>query len=186
MQEIFDLNNYKKQLIDKYVYEIDNNEVAKTKRTEYLKQHYSDEFLQTLIHDTQDFIITLIENNLSNHVGYAEIDLLKDAEFMFLNLIGGWFSDTFFTVECESGEKIISLHLLKQFLGTSFRIEDDYRGEDAVDEDDDFAIYNTYYYPFIRIIGNFSTLKNKYEELRKTKQNELVLTLKRKLDDGRL
>lgn len=182
MQEIFNLNNYKKQLINKYSYEIDNNEVAKTKRAEYLKQHYSDEFLQTIIDDTQHFVLTLIENNLNNHVGYAEIDLLKNAEFIFLNLIGGWFSDTLFTLECGSDEKVISLHLLKKFLGPSFRIEGDYRGGDVIDEDGDFVIYNTYYYPFIRIIGNFSSLQEKYDELKQVKQIELMLTLKRKLD----
>lgn len=180
--DIFNIDKYKNYLINHFRYEMDNSDERKKYRKNYLESQYSDEFLQRIVDDTLSFIIEFIESNLHNIHNYMDVDLLEDAGYINLNLIGGWFSDTLYSIGTEESKKIISYHLLHKFLGTSFRIEEDYNTYAVVDKGDDFDIYNEYHYPFIRITGDFSLLKSKYDELRELKQKELILALKRKLN----
>ena len=179
MNEIFNLENYKNYLIEVYTYEIDNNEYSKNKRKEYLENHYSDEFLESIINDTLNFSIYLLESNLGNETRWCDIDLLEDASYIFLNLTGGWFSDTLYRINYDGKEITISKHLLKKFLGNNFWIEEDSQINAVIDEDDEYTIYNEYYYPFIRISGNFKNLEDKYRSIKELKQKESVLVLKR-------
>lgn len=182
MNEIFNLENYKNYLIGVFHYEIDNNETSENKRRKVLNNHYGDEQLQKIIDDTLSFSIYLLECNLQNETRWCDIDLLEDADYIFLNLTGGWFSDTLYKINCKDSEITISRYLLKRFLGNDFKIYEDSYGEETSDVDDDFEIYNEYYYPFIRIIGDFQQLEEKYQSLKELKQNELIMVLKRKIE----
>ena len=179
MNEVFELENYKNYLIDTYRYEIDNNEFSKNKRKELLKKWYGDELLQNIISDTMDFVIYLSEKNLNNENCWYDIDLLEDANYIFLNLTGGWFSDVLYRINLEGKVITISRHLLRRFLGEKFIIEEDSHIESYLDEADEYTIYNEYYYPFIRISGDFKSLEEIYLSLKEHKQNELILVLKR-------
>lgn len=185
MNEIFNLERYKEHLVSVYHYKMDNNEVSKNKRIQNLKNHYGDECLQRIINDTQAFIIYLLENNLTNETHICDIDLLEDPDYIFLNLVGGWFSDTLYKLNINGDDKIISRYLLKKFLDKKFRIEEDSRCETSLDEDDYYAIYSEYFYPFIRIIGDFQKEHEKLEELKKQKHEELVLILKRNIEKNK-
>ena len=120
--DIFNIDKYKNYLINHFRYEMDNSDERKKYRKNYLESQYSDEFLQRIVDDTLIFIIEFIESNLHNIHNYMDIDLLEDAGYINLNLIGGWFSDTLYSIGTEESKKIISYHLLHKFLGTYFRI----------------------------------------------------------------
>ena len=175
---MFKIEEYKKYLIDYYCNECDNNELKRNKRKEYLERNYSDEFLQRIIQDTLSFISFFVENNFNNKKGYIEIDLLENLGGINLNISGGWFSDVLYSFGTYENELIISRHLLEEFLGNNFRIEEDHKVEERVDIFDE-DVYTEYYYPLIRITGNFGLLQEKYNELKYQKQNELIRVLRK-------
>ena len=179
MKEIFNLENYKRRLIEFYAYEMDNNDIARNKRKEQLAIFYSDQFLQSVIDDTLNFSIYLLESNLSNETCWYDIDLLEDAHYVFLNLTGGWFSDVLYKVNLNGKDITISRYLLNRFLGKDFHIQEDSNCEAVVDEDDSCTVCAEYSYPFLRIVGNFQTLHSKLDEIKLMKQTELVLALKK-------
>jgi len=175
---MFNVEEYKNYLIDYYCNECDNNEERRNKRKDYLERNYSDEYLQRIINDTLNFISTFVENNFNNQKGYIEIDLLENLGGINLNISGGWFSDVLYSVGTYESELIISRHLLEEFFENDFRIEEDHKVEEVVDEFDE-DVCTEYYYPLIRITGDFSILQEKYEELKIKKQNELIRVLKK-------
>ena len=78
--------------------------------------------------------------------------------------------------------KTISKHLLHKFLGEEFHIYfDENEVEYYDDEDPDMIIGNSYSIPELVIDGKKECIKEKYEELRKLKQEELVRVLKKKI-----
>ena len=78
--------------------------------------------------------------------------------------------------------KNISKHLLHRFLGEGFHI---YFDENVVeyydDEDPDMIIGNSYSIPELVIDGKKELIKEKYEQIKKLKQAELVRALKKRI-----
>lgn len=180
MTEIFNFEQYKKYLIDYYVYDRDNGEIARNERKNILEARYPDEYLQEIINNTIEFLIQFIENNLGKR--YCHIEIVGDEHFVFTNCTGGWPPDTYIPIQLNNQTTMISEHLLNKFLGKSFRIERYTEEFELYEEDDDFGIGYIYAYFYLSIVGDFSLLQDKYEELRNLKQNELITILKRKLN----
>ena len=173
MHNIFNLENYKEYLISYYFYNCDNNENKKSERKRILEQGYSDEYLQEIIDNTQEFILGLIDNCDNSSI---IIDLAQDAEPIFTNCTGGYHPDVLMTID-EIDKRIkISKHLLKVFLGKNFMIYLDEEETEYFDEDDEFIIGCSYFHPKLNITGDF--LK-KREELKQEKQIKLVKVIKK-------
>lgn len=126
---MFDLEEYKEEVIAYYRWERDNTEEERIKRRKMLSIRYSDEYLLNIIQNTEEFIYYLInkmetENKVIDDNIYTLIELESDKATYYnntlnLNLTGGWPSDTFFYI--EKG-KLISMSLLRKFF-KCFHIE---------------------------------------------------------------
>ena len=178
MLESFDLDSYKEHLISYYYYECDNNEICKEKRKITLESRYTDEYLLEVINNTKEFITILLNQTINTNRTYIEYELFSDNHYIFTNCTGGWHPDTLLSVFSDEEDKLISLYLLKKFLGSDFKIEFDSNIEECLDDsDEDFVIGAIYYTPKLIIVGNFNSLKGKQEELQ---EEQLVRFLKRK------
>lgn len=137
------LEEYKNALINVYRYEIDNCEVRKIKREEYLNKHYGDEYLNKIINDTYRVIKTILNTYESN---YYYIDMNDDTTcYISLNLTGGYFSDRLYI---DSYGNIISEYILKRTFGNRLSVdlkEDEYDFEtddpDIVSFDYSYSLY---------------------------------------------
>lgn len=172
--ERISLEEYKSFLVNKYVYEYDNNESRRQKREVLLNKQYPSEYLESIITGTYAFVDKIIEMAENNYHGYVEIPL--DYEPMIthisLNLIGGWASDT---IVSDSENNIYSISLLKKVFGPKFYIEPcKVEITESLDEADDFAILS-------EIPAYFSYIECSKEVLESVKERVKVLT-KNKLD----
>jgi len=166
------IEEYKFYLINKYRYECDNNEIQREKRLSLLNKLYKDEYLESIIIGTYNFANKIIEMSENNYNGYIEIPLENEPKIIdiFLNLTGGWMSDT---IVSDSENNFYSIGLLKQIFGKFFYIEPN-RVEftEELDEDDDFSILSEIpsYYLYIQCKKEVIDNAKKTKVLRITKK----------------
>ena len=90
------LNDYKKHLVEHYVYEIDNDSSKQEIRKQSLERQYSDEQLSAIINNTYSFLKELLEY-LEPYDTFWKIPLEEDTtSYISLNLVGGYSSDTLY------------------------------------------------------------------------------------------
>lgn len=120
--EQINLEEYKKFLVNNYKHEYDNNEYQKNIRTDLLKNKYKNEYLESIIVGTYNFIQKIFEISDNNYFGYIEIALENEPciTYIDLGLIGGWMSDT---VVKDSDNNFYSVGLLRKIFGPFFDIE---------------------------------------------------------------
>jgi len=116
------LEEYKCYLINKYSYEIDNSELRRLRRMNLLNSNYKDEYLESVIIGTYNFINKIIEIYENNYFGYIKIPLEMEPVItdINLNLVGGFISDT---VVSDSDNNFYSIGLLKKVFGSFFYID---------------------------------------------------------------
>lgn len=183
MLSIFSLEDYKNYLISFYYYECDNNIVSREKRRTILETHYTDEFLSDIIHNTESFIMYFLEQVINREENYISFELFNDQRHIFTNCTGGYSPDYLIPISCGLEDKYISKYLLQKYLGSNFRIDFDDDIEEILDDvDEDIVIGGIYCTPKMIITGNFSSLQEKYDALKKQKQEELVRVLRKRLE----
>ena len=160
------LAEYKQHLINVYVWPIDGNIDEIEKRKIIINEKYSDEYFEKIISDTNSFICDVLSSETLEHgyfIKYIDDDTTSN---IYLNLHGGWNSDTLF-VDDSTG-RIISRYLIEQTFGSHLQIEvkcDEI--EDTSDED----ILSYYYRYYIYMQGfpeNIDEIKKDF--LGKSKQ----------------
>ena len=141
------LNEYKKHLIDYYVYETDNTEECRVERKKTLENIYKDEYLQEIINNTYDFIKIILKTETLEE-GYCSFEIedykIKSID---LNLKGGWYSDYLYY---DNEGKIISEYILKQEFGRFFDIHIENKKEPVNTEDKTIVSYIPHYYLYMQ------------------------------------
>lgn len=179
---LFNAQEYKEYLINYYYYPCDNTNEKRSKRKELLEHKYTDEYFEEIVRNTEQFILQFLEICVTEDTNYIRIPLEYSLDYIFTNCTGGWHPDVLVPVDSIEGGKIVSKYLLNKFLGKEFHIYfDENEVEYFDDEDPDMVIGNSYSIPELVIFGKKEIIKEKYEELRKIKQLELVRVLKNKI-----
>ncbi len=110
------LEKYKNYLINYCESICDDTELRRGWRREALEEKYSDEYLQKVVDGSFAFLEDIFSSETLSE-DYCEFSLDENTtEVISLNLIGGVFSDTLFTVS----DKTISKHILKEIFGEKF------------------------------------------------------------------
>ena len=108
------LEEYKEILANHFIHNQDNNLIKLNERKKYLSEHYSDEYLNKIISDTYQFIEDVLNNEMIEK-DYFSMSLSNNPiGDIFLNLVGGWNSDTLYFDSCG---RIISNRILKSVFG---------------------------------------------------------------------
>ena len=129
---MFNFDEYKKYLIDYYKWECDNNEESYNKRKWHVNHFYSDEDLNNIVINTEEFIHYLMgklttNTKVHNDNIFDNVELIDEPPpHIMYNFIsngcgGGWHSDELFFMDNKENDPI-SLYLTKQFFGKSFRM----------------------------------------------------------------
>ena len=152
------LEEYKKHLIDNYVHEIDNTNERRAAREEILEKEYGDFQLLRIINDTYSFVMSVLESDTLKH-GYYEFPIDYDTtDYINLNLVGGWHSDTLFM---DSRKRVISKYILKKVFGNYLDIS--VREEINEHEEDDIVGFDYDYYIYMQgFPKNLDEVKEKY------------------------
>lgn len=136
------LEEYKMLLINTYRYEIDNNDAKRKERSISLSKQYGDSYLQKIITDTYEFINDIFSQDTINN-GYCSFPLAENTtSYISLNLVGGYYSDTLFTV---LNNKIISESILENIFGKKFYIEVEEEEIDFETNDEDIISFDCIY-----------------------------------------
>ena len=146
------LEDYKSYLVGVYKHECDNTENERLKRITLLNKKYENEYLESVIDGTYNFINKIIKISDDNYNGYIKILLENEPEIIYidLNLTGGWMSDT---IVNDSNNNFYSIGLLKKVFGDFFSIEPcEIEFSEEVEEEDDFSIVSEVpsYYLYIQ------------------------------------
>lgn len=142
------LIDYKNYLINKYSYEIDNNDIKRNNRKQHLIKYYSDEYLEKIINDTYSVIREIFDRENQEYFNIKLYDY-NNVAYVSLNLHGGWFSDRLYI---DSNNRIISEYILKHIFGNKICIfvnEEEYRFDSC---DPDIVSFN---YENFLILQNF-------------------------------
>lgn len=116
---MINLEDYKKYLVTVYKYPIDNNEKKRLERMNHLNESYGDDYLNKIINDTYSFIKDIFDKK-DDECDYYSLDLDDDTTCgIWLNLTGGWDSDTLF-IDPEAN--IISRYILERTFGERFSV----------------------------------------------------------------
>lgn len=110
------MEDYKEDLVNHYVYEIDNDTKKLEERKEELKRHYSDEYLNDIIKGTINVIDKILEKDNDN---FWEEELRCYGKHIFLNICGGFGSDRI--VETVNNN-LVSLWLMRKTFGEKFDV----------------------------------------------------------------
>lgn len=164
-----------------YRWERDEAEIAR--RREMLSIIYSDEYLLNIIKNTEEFIYYLIakmeqenkvfENNIYDYIELEDERATNIMNDLYLNLGGGWPSDTFFYLVIG---KLISMRLLHKFF-SNFHIECTCEETEVFNEEEQAGhIEESYFFYISGPLDKFNELK---EKARNIKSQELINTLKR-------
>ena len=118
-KSMFDFEAYKNDLINYCYYPCDRNEENSTKRADFIAKHYTDEYLNDIIKNTQKFsgdILKLLkkENKIRDGQIYTEV-VLFERGYISNNCSGGWNADRLFFI--DETNKPISMYLLEKFFG---------------------------------------------------------------------
>lgn len=179
---LFNVNKYKDYLINWFYYPCDNTPEKKAEREKILEQRYSDEYLEEIVQNTEQFIINFLEICLQEDTTYIRIPLEFKSNYIFTNCTGGWHPDVLVPIDSIDEGKSVSKHLLHKFFGKDFLI---YFDENIIeycdDEDPDMIIGSSYSIPEFVISGPKELIKEKYEQIKAIKKAELVRVLKKKL-----
>lgn len=160
------LNEYKFYLVSKYKYNCDNTEEKIIQRKNLLNYKYKNEFLESVIIGTYNFVNKILEISTNNYPGYIRIPLETEPDITYINLdlSGGWKSDTI----VKDNNNFYSIGLLEKIFGQYFSIEPcEVELTEDIDENDDFTIVSEIpsYYLYIQckkeIIDN---VRNQFSE----------------------
>lgn len=142
------LTEYKQYLISVCHWPIDHDIAEIEKRKNIMNKRYSDEYLEKIISDTNDFVYDVLSSETVKQ-GYFSKEIDDDTtSYIYLNLHGGWHSDTLF-VDDTSG-RIISKYLLQQVFGSYLQI---YVRCDEIEDTTDEDILSYYYRYYIYMQG---------------------------------
>lgn len=134
------LEEYKNELIAVYRYQIDNNEIKREYRKEYLAKNYSDEYLERIINNTYDVIKTFFDISKD---GFCDIDMDEDTTtYISLDLSGGYFSDRLYI---DSLGNVISEHILKRTFGNRLDVRVKVEEKDFDSDDPDIVSFDYIY-----------------------------------------
>lgn len=173
MLDIFNLDSYKEYLISYYFYDCDHNDIKRLERKRILERNYTDDNLQSIVDNTKEFILNILDNTTDN---YVSIELAKNEEYIFTNCTGGHHPDILMPIDETDKSFKISKYLLEKFLGREFMVYLDEEEIEYFDDNEDLFIGCSYFIPKLIISGNFS---EKREKLNQENQKELVRVLKR-------
>ena len=137
------LEEYKEILANHFIHNQDNNLIKLNERKKYLSEHYSDEYLNKIISDTYQFIEDVLNNEMIEK-DYFSMSLSNNPiGDIFLNLVGGWNSDTLYFDSCG---RIISNRILKSVFGLQTTIFLKEEIVEVFDEDiiTEYPIYQLY------------------------------------------
>ncbi len=137
------LEEYKEILANHFIHNYDNNLIKLNERKKYLSEHYSDEYLNKIISDTYQFIEDVLSNEMIEK-DYFSMSLSNNpVGDIFLNLVGGWNSDTLYF---DSYGRIISNRILKSVFGLQTTIFLKEEIVEVFDEDiiTEYPIYQLY------------------------------------------
>lgn len=158
------LNEYKEYLVDKYNYEIDNNEEKREYRNRLLSTMFEDAFLEKIISDTYEFVGDILNSTAIND-GYYIIQVNDDeTSYISLNLIGGYPSDTLYK---DNNGRIISRYIISDVFNNEFSM---YVNQDDVTFEEDDIVSTYCNYALVVHIFSKDINKIKNELLGKTKQ----------------
>lgn len=157
------LEEYKRALISRYRYKIDDCESRRLKREEILNRDYPDEYLNKVISDTYSVIRDIFDIDTIKY-GYCKIDLrntgvLNDisSKELSLNLVGGFSSDTLYI---EESGRIISHYILEQTFGKYLIISEDVDEIEFETDDPDILSYDYHFYLYLqRFPDNMDEIK---------------------------
>ncbi len=183
MNKIFDLENYKKYLIDYYVENYDKNTYEK--RAYYINSFYSNIYLYNILEGTKQFISYLLYELESKSNDNKVFCIIKMPSFDELgrsrtshisnNCIGGWTSDTIIK-PTKKNDLLVSMYLLKKFFGPDFLILIDNYETEEIEKMNFGAIYSICANEKLTIIGTTSNLEKLYKKynIEKPKVKSLV------------
>lgn len=150
MESVFSLENYKDYLISYYGNKGD--ELKRDVRKQYVESHYSDEELNTIVVNTEMFVLLLLkEIYLQIDSSDKTIYLKKEISSYFCKSIsngclGGWQPDRLFCPDEQKSDVLVSKHLIQEFFGNDFSIEISYDLIERYDEEDDVGYLDCYTY----------------------------------------
>lgn len=130
---------------------------------------YSDEYLQSIILSTKEFICDYLLNYQENNFN---IEISSELKNVFNNLNQVNSTDTIIPIETEKGLYLVSEYLLHKFLGNKFNIQILEEEIEYLDDYNEYVIGYSYLLPKLSITGNF-------KELQKVKHNNIRRTLKK-------
>lgn len=152
------LEEYKKYLTSTYIYEYDNTKEKYHERTATLKSKYHDEYLAKIIIDTYK-VIKLLES-VSDPYYNISIDE-NTPEYITLNLIGGWHSDTIYK---DNDDNLISIYILKRHFGNMLIAETKIIEREFETDDPDILSFDYEYYLYIQGFHNQNKIKQKIKK----------------------
>lgn len=150
MESIFNLESYKDYLISYFGNKGDQS--RREVRKQYIESHYSDEELNTIVVNTEMFVLSILKEI------YLQIDsfgkniwLKKEISNYFCKSIsngclGGWQPDSLFCPDEQKSDVLVSKHLIKESFGNDFSVEISYELIERYDEEDDVGYFDCYTY----------------------------------------
>lgn len=183
MESIFNINNYRKKLIDHYNSSYDKNTYDIRKKN---IDNYADDFLLIIIDNTKKFSMMILdklekENNVYNNKIYTTIDFDEDYKEKIITngCLGGTPSDIIVYPYGIYNDFCVSKLLISEFFaGFKYYIDDNVS---EVLLDNEFGTF--YAQPKFHISGNiedFIGLKER-NEIKKEYTSKLVKVLNKKL-----
>ena len=153
------LDDYKNFLINSYHYEVDNCIEGRVKRKLLLEKSYNDERLAKIINDTVSFAGDVLSSPTLEY-GYCSFEVEEDkTDYISLNLVGGWPSDTLFI---DDNGREISNHLLHKVLGDYLQIDVKEELEEFDTGDEDILSFNHRFYLYLQgFPKDLESVKNK-------------------------
>lgn len=185
MPNIFNLDDYRKYLIDYYVEEYDKNTYER--RSFHIKRYYSDDYLNNIIKGTESFINYLLFELESKRINTEEFvdckikmpyfDELGRCRTSYIsnNCIGGWSSDTIIKPS-QKNNFLVSMYLLKKFLGNDFKVNIENESEESSCQHESGIIGCVYYNEILKISGRSEKLDDLYDKyhIEKPKTKNLI------------
>lgn len=162
------LSEYKQHLLSVHVWPIDGSIDEIEKRKKIMNDKYSDEYIERIISDTNDFVYDVLSSETVKY-GYFSKEINDDTtSYINLNLHGGWHSDTLF-VDDTSG-RIISEYLMQQVFGSYLQI--DVKCDEIEDASDENIL--SYYYRYSIYMQGFPENIDEIKESFFGKRKQLV------------
>ena len=149
------IEEYKNSLINVYWYRADNTDLKRKERREYLKNHYTDEYLNKIINDTYEFAKLVLKEDTIKW-NYCEFSIDKPLiNYIGLGLIGGHFADKLYYYD----EYVISERILEYIFGKTLSVNLKEEEIEFDTEDEDIISFNYYFYLYLQGFSNVDIVK---------------------------